>query len=114
MPAMKPTRFMTNPVYMKHQLSRTCDGLHKHQQLVGGRAKEAENYSIELITEILRGMRDTADFEDECHELYGAADCLRRRHLQLRPQAFSCQHTEVEQQMQRILKYVDRGFQFER
>ena len=36
-----------------------------HQHLVGGRAKAAEDYSLELITEILRGMRDTADFEED-------------------------------------------------
>ena len=37
---------------------------------MGGRAKACENYPIELITEILRGIRDTADHEeqwgDEC------------------------------------------------
>ena len=33
--------------------------------MVGGRAKAAEDYSIELITEILRGIRDTADLEEE-------------------------------------------------
>ena len=34
--------------------------------MVGGRAKAAEDYSIELITEILRGIRDTADLKEEC------------------------------------------------
>ena len=33
--------------------------------MVGGRAKSAENYPSELISEMLRGMRDTADFEEE-------------------------------------------------
>ena len=55
----------------------------------------------------------SSDFEYECQELNDAADCLRRRLLRLRPQAFSCQHSDVEQQMQRILKYVTRGFHFE-
>ena len=32
---------------------------------MGGRAKAAEDCSVELITEILRGIRDTADFEEE-------------------------------------------------
>ena len=52
------------------------------------------------------------DFEYICHGLYGAADCLRARRLQLRSQAFSCQRGDVEQQMKRIWKYVLRGFQF--
>ena len=36
-----------------------------HQQLVGGRAKKTDNYPLDLISEILRGMKDTADFEEE-------------------------------------------------
>ena len=31
----------------------------------GGRAKQAENYPLDLVVEIIRGMRDTADFEEE-------------------------------------------------
>ena len=52
------------------------------------------------------------DFVYTYHDLYGAADCLRDRRLQLRSQAFSCQRTDVEQQMKRIWKYVLRGFKF--
>ena len=33
--------------------------------LGGGRAKAAEDYSLELVSEILRGMRDTADHEED-------------------------------------------------
>ena len=65
MPAKKPTRWMSSSPHMLKRLSRRCQGDHAHQHLVGGRAKLAENYPIELITEILRGMRDTADFEEE-------------------------------------------------
>ena len=36
-----------------------------HQHLVGGRAKAAEDYPLELVTEIVRGMRDAADFEED-------------------------------------------------
>ena len=50
---------------MIKRLSRRCQGYHVHQHLVGGRAKSAESYPLELITEMLRGMRDTADFEEE-------------------------------------------------
>ena len=31
----------------------------------GGRAKAAEDYNLDLVAEILRGMRDTADHEEE-------------------------------------------------
>ena len=69
--AKKPTRWMISSPFMLHRLSRRCSGNHIHQHLVGGRAKAAEDYSIELITDILRGMRDTSDAEekwgDECH-----------------------------------------------
>ena len=64
-PAKKPTRWMSSSPHMLKRLSRRCQGDHANQHLVGGRAKLAENYPIELITEILRGMRDTADFEEE-------------------------------------------------
>ena len=64
-PAKKPTRWMSSSPFMLHRLSRRCSGNHVHQHLVGGRAKAAEDYSLELITEILRGMRDTADAEEK-------------------------------------------------
>ena len=76
-PAKKPTRWMCSSPFMLNRLSRRCSGTHVHQHLVGGRAKAAEDYSIELITDIIRGMRDTADAEekwgDECHEDVSAA-----------------------------------------
>ena len=50
---------------MSPRLSTRFSKTHAHQHLVGGRAKNAENYPIELIVEILRGMRDTADFEEQ-------------------------------------------------
>ena len=65
MPAKKPTRWMSSSPNMIKRLSRRRQGDHVHQHLVGGRAKAAENYPIELITEMLRGMGDTADFEEE-------------------------------------------------
>ena len=61
MPAKKPTRWMSSSPFMLDRLSRRCSGDHVHQHLVGGRAKAAEDYSIELVTEILRGVRATAD-----------------------------------------------------
>ena len=64
MPAKKPTRWMSSSTHMLKRLSRRCTGEHAHQQLVGGRAKAAEDYSLDLISEILRGMRDTSDHEE--------------------------------------------------
>ena len=46
---------------MLDRLRRRCQRDHVHQQLVSGRANAAENYPLELVVEILRGMRDTAD-----------------------------------------------------
>ena len=65
MPAKKPTRWASSSPHMLKRLSKRCSKTHDHQQLVGGRAKACENYSPELITEILRGIRDTADHEEE-------------------------------------------------
>ena len=53
------------------RLSKRCGGEHAHQHLVGGRAKHAEDYPLELISEILRGIRDTADHEDDWGDSHG-------------------------------------------
>ena len=64
-PAKKPTRWMSSSPQVLNRLSRECRGNHVHQHLVGGRAKAAQDYSPELIGEILRGMRDAADHEEQ-------------------------------------------------
>ena len=56
---------------MIKRLSKRCGGDHAHQHLVGGRAKHAEDYSLELISEILRGIRDTADHEEDWGDSHG-------------------------------------------
>ena len=63
-PAIKPTRWASSSPHMLKRLSTRCKRDHIHQHLVGGRAKDAENYSPKIILEILRGMRDTADVEE--------------------------------------------------
>ena len=65
MDAKKPTKWMSSSPHMLKRLPKRCSKNDVHQQLVGGRAKAAENYPLELITQILRGMRDTADFEED-------------------------------------------------
>ena len=64
-PAKKPTRWMSSSPHMLKCLSQRCRGNHVHQHLIGGRAKAAQDYSPELMGEILRGMRDTADHEEQ-------------------------------------------------
>ena len=61
MPAKKPTRWASSSIQMTKRLSKRCDKSHMHQHLMGGRAANAAFYPPELITEILRGIRDTAD-----------------------------------------------------
>ena len=61
--AKKPTKFATSSVQMASRLGTRCDKQHVHEPLLGGRAAAAALYPLPLITEILRGMRDTADFE---------------------------------------------------
>ena len=63
-PAKKPTKWATSSIYMANRLSTRCDGSHKHQHLMSGRAAAAAYYPAGLITSILGGMRDTADAED--------------------------------------------------
>ena len=54
--AKKRTKFMTNSYHIAKELDRTCDGAHKHQALVGGRAKAAERYPPALCRAICRGL----------------------------------------------------------
>ena len=54
----------------------------------------------------------SSEFEYEYRGFDGAADCLLRRRLVLRPQAFSCHPTDITKQMDRIRRYVERGFRF--
>ena len=41
---------------MSEQLSRKCDGSHKHQHLVGGRVRDAAFYPVPLVETILKGI----------------------------------------------------------
>ena len=67
-PAMKPTRFLTSSVHMARRLQDRCDRSHMHQQLVGGRCKDAAYYPLGLIKAILRGMHDTSVAEIKAKE----------------------------------------------
>ena len=59
--AKKPTRWMTNSIFMADALNVRCDGSHEHQHLVGGRAAGAAFYPPKLLRAILRGMSLTRD-----------------------------------------------------
>ena len=54
---------------MAVRLSTRCSRDHPHEPLLGGRAADAAFYPTPLITEILRGMRDTADAEAPAEDL---------------------------------------------
>jgi hypothetical protein len=64
MAAKKPTQWASTSMHMLKRLSTRCDGTHPHQHLIGGRAAAAAYYPPKLISQILRGMRDTADAEN--------------------------------------------------
>ena len=55
-PVKKATGFMTSSRYIADQLSKKCDGSHKHVHLMGGRAAAAQVYPDELCEAILRGV----------------------------------------------------------
>ena len=58
MPALKPTKFLTNSLAMAKVLERTCDRTHKHQALVGGRCAEAAFYPLPLVRALIRGIAE--------------------------------------------------------
>ena len=55
-PALKPTKFLTNSEIMSNQLKLRCTKDHDHQPLTGGRCKDAAMYPIPLVKAILRGI----------------------------------------------------------
>ena len=84
-PAKKPTRWMSSSPEMIKRLSRRCSKTHVHQHLVGGRAKAAEEYPLDLICEILRGMRDTADSNIEVADDYNQELVFATRSAEMFP-----------------------------
>ena len=68
MPAIKPTRFMSNSPHMLKHLGRRCDKTHRHQQVEGGRCADAAFYPLPLIRAILRGMHGTARADQHAQE----------------------------------------------
>ena len=55
-PARKPTKFMTNSRALGRELAGKCPGMHKHQNLLDGRAVHAARYPEELCKAICRGI----------------------------------------------------------
>ena len=66
LPSKKPTEWATASPQIAARLCTRCSGTHRHQRLIGGggRAADAAFYPTELVTEILRGLRDTEDAEN--------------------------------------------------
>ena len=63
LPALKPTKFTTNSVFMRDHLSLRRDKSHVRQPLVGGRCLDAAFYPLQLVEAILQGMALTADHD---------------------------------------------------
>ena len=53
----KPTRIMTNSTILQEQMSRRCEGGHRHVQLMSGRAAKAAEYPRKMVDAILDGMQ---------------------------------------------------------
>ena len=56
LPALKPTKFLTNSKAMASQLDKRCPRDHVHQPLMGGRCKDASYYPAKLVRAILKGI----------------------------------------------------------
>ena len=59
--AKKPTMWMSNSPLLLKELTVRCDGLHAHQHLTENRANACENYPLDLVHAILRGIAATMD-----------------------------------------------------
>ena len=61
MPRHDTDEIMTNSISMKNLLPLRCDKSHVHQQLVGGRCRDAAFYPLPLVEAIREGIALTAD-----------------------------------------------------
>ena len=59
--ATKPTQWVSNSRHMLLRLNKRRGGKYEHQHLEGRRTAKAAIYPRQLIVNILRGMRGTAD-----------------------------------------------------
>ena len=64
---------MSNSPIMLKELAIKCDGSHQHQHLTENRAKACENYPLELIQAILRGITKTADAKEAIMDMNSSA-----------------------------------------
>ena len=53
----KQTMWLTNSKELAKTLEKKCSGMHRHVQLINGRAKHAQVYPPKLVSAILRGIR---------------------------------------------------------
>ena len=60
---------MSNNPVMLGELSLRCDRSHDHQHLVEGRASAAENYPLDLVMAIVRGMAKTTQALQRMREM---------------------------------------------
>ena len=68
-PALKPTKWLTNSMVMSRQLCKKCDGSHSHQHLTGGRARDAAFYPLPLVKAILKGIALQAQLDVKSTDL---------------------------------------------
>ena len=60
---------MTHSPSMLIELTRLCDGKHTHTHSVGGKAKRAENYPLDLVVAILRAIKRARQREYGLHSM---------------------------------------------
>ena len=74
----KPTGFMSNSKRTLQRLSCKCKNMHRHIQLIGGRAKLAEVYPDEVCAQVIKGlaeqMRDDHRIEDGAYGVTSKTD----------------------------------------
>lgn len=78
MPAKKPTKWASSSPRMLARLDQRFKRQHEHRHLTGRQLKDAQDYPLSLLIEILRGMRDELDHqhpeeEEEKIEIRAAA-----------------------------------------
>ena len=70
----KATKFMSNSKEVLKEVSMRCDGTHSHQELIGGRAKKAEEYPPELCKAVVEGIKKEASLGKVVMSIFPSED----------------------------------------
>ena len=104
--ARRRTRFMTNSYSIARELEKTCDGAHRHQALVEGRANATERYPPALCRAICRGFIKETRNNVQCVKAVAEVSPSNVKEKLPNPDEF---HEDMECEIRKIAEWEGGG-----